>query len=138
MNLRFKHVYTNSCVSIYKVNFFFQKFHYNYPYVVSNNIYNLEHIKSCKNKQILLKYLNGTFNIVIFTKQFIHFLGKTCQTVTKQIREKDLSFDGSNESNPLQCNVCQKVLSSKGNLKKHKEIHTGERKNVCGKSFVRK
>ena len=59
------------------------------------------------------------------------FVGKTCQAVTEQKRENDLSFDGSNESNPLQSNVCQKVLSSKGNLKQHKEVHNGERKHVC-------
>ena len=70
---------------------------------------------------------------------FIHFLGKTCQTVTKQKRENYLSFDDSNESNPLQCNVCQKVFSSKRNLNLHKEIHASEKKHVCttcGRAFT--
>ena len=68
-------------------------------------------------------------------------VGKTCQAVTKHRRENDLSFDGNNESIPLQCNACQKVLSSKGNLKLHKEIHASEKKHVCttcGSAFTRK
>ena len=59
--------------------------------------------------------------------------------MTEQKNENYVLFDGSNESNPLQCNVCQKVLSSKGNLKQHKETHAGEKKHVCttcGRSFT--
>ena len=85
--------------------------------------------------------------MVVFVKMFIIFLyileGKTCQEVTKQKRENDVSFNAekNHHINPHQCNVCQKNFSSKKCLYRHTKTHTGEKKHVCitcGRAFTRK
>ncbi|CAH1776375.1 unnamed protein product [Owenia fusiformis] len=53
-------------------------------------------------------------------------------------QEVNPHFEKSQDQRPT-CRICLKTFSSKGNLKSHMNIHTGDRPykcNVCGQDFT--
>ncbi|CAH1778184.1 unnamed protein product [Owenia fusiformis] len=77
----------------------------------------------------------------IHTPQFVSSDSSLTADYLETVYPRSSSFHMEpKDSSSLQCHLCMKVFSRKGNLVQHLKIHTGARPHkcdVCNKTFIR-